>query len=412
MNPLIDPTDPLWEPLRAVIEEIAAELPRAAGDEPSLAGGLTGMALFQAYRHREQPRAPGVEWVEQWLSQSVDRLSGASMPPVLYGGYAGIAWGVQHMREELGIPDDEDPVAEIDQALLALLSTDCWPGSYDLIGGLVGFGVYALERLSRGEGAALLERVVTRLEELARSTPDGMTWHVPAHLLPEWQRKLYPSGHYNLGLAHGVPGILLLLARACAHGIAADRARPLLEQSLRWLRAQRRPEDGGDLFDSVIPTDGPRPSRRGRVAWCYGDLGLSVALLQTARTVGDTTWEQEALSAARLSAGRPFEQSGVVDAGLCHGAAGNAHLFHRLYLSTGEAVFREAARAWLARVLELRRPGEGISGFPSWNSTERGSGWYRNPGFLTGTAGVGLVLLAATGTVEPRWDRVLMASTA
>ena len=35
-------------------------------------------------------------------------------------------------------------------------------------------------------------------------------------------------------------------------------------------------------------------------------------------------------------------------------------------------------------------------------------GWRPDPGFLTGSAGVGLVLLAATTPVEPEWDRVLL----
>jgi hypothetical protein len=33
-----------------------------------------------------------------------------------------------------------------------------------------------------------------------------------------------------------------------------------------------------------------------------------------------------------------------------------------------------------------------------------------DPGFLTGAAGIGLALLAATSPVEPAWDRVLLAS--
>jgi hypothetical protein len=37
-------------------------------------------------------------------------------------------------------------------------------------------------------------------------------------------------------------------------------------------------------------------------------------------------------------------------------------------------------------------------------------GWKDDPGFLTGSAGIGLALLAATTAVAPDWDRVLLTA--
>jgi lantibiotic biosynthesis protein len=34
--------------------------------------------------------------------------------------------------------------------------------------------------------------------------------------------------------------------------------------------------------------------------------------------------------------------------------------------------------------------------------------WRADPGFLTGSSGVGLALLAAATPVEPEWDRILL----
>lgn len=50
-----------------------------------------------------------------------------------------------------------------------------------------------------------------------------MTWWTnPAWLIPETREKC-PRGYYNLGLAHGVPGVIGLLGRACAPGVAVSR---------------------------------------------------------------------------------------------------------------------------------------------------------------------------------------------
>ena len=109
-----------------------------------------------------------------------------------------------------------------------------------------------------------------------------------------WQRTEAPDGYYNLGLAHGVPGVIALLGAACATGVAAGTARPLLDGAVAWLLAQRLPDGFVSQFSYWAgPGIKAEPSR---LAWCYGDLGLAAALLYAARCVGETGWEREALA--------------------------------------------------------------------------------------------------------------------
>jgi hypothetical protein len=124
------------------------------------------------------------------------------------------------------------------------------------------------------------------------------------------------------------------------------------------------------------------------------------------------SWLRLALEIARGAAVRPVDTCDVVDAGLCHGAAGLGHQFNRLFQATGDEHFREAAVYWLRRTLEFRRPGEGVGGFLARGPDRAGQeAWLAEPGLLTGAAGVGLALLSAATHVEPRWDRLLLCST-
>jgi hypothetical protein len=149
-----------------------------------------------------------------------------------------------------------------------------------------------------------------------------------------------------------------------------------------------------------------------RVAWCYGDLGISLALLGAARRAGRPEWEGEALDIARRVAGRSPEHAGVADAALCHGTAGNAHLFNRLHHATGEVLFRDAALEWFQRTLAFHQAGQGMGGFfaytPDLEDATRDP-WAPVPGLLEGAAGIGLALLAALGSAEPVWDQMLLA---
>jgi len=64
----------------------------------------------------------------------------------LYVGLAGVGWALAHLQDRQPGLGGENELTEIDQALLEHLDQSPWPDTYDLIDGLVGFGVYALER--------------------------------------------------------------------------------------------------------------------------------------------------------------------------------------------------------------------------------------------------------------------------
>jgi hypothetical protein len=152
-----------------------------------------------------------------------------------------------------------------------------------------------------------------------------------------------------------------------------------------------------------------KPAASARLAWCYGDLGIAAALLGAARCVDEPAWERAARATAHRAASRPPEQAGVKDFGLCHGSAGLGHLFNRLYQATGDEALAEAARFWFQGTLEVRQPGRGAAGFAAYRELHPGQAdWADEPGLLVGAAGVALALLAATTSVEPEWDRMLL----
>jgi hypothetical protein len=264
-----------------------------------------------------------------------------------------------------------------------------------------------LERLPNPMAIACLTHIVDRLDELAEPANPGLCWHTPPEMLAAWQRALYPNGYYNVGLAHGVPGVIALLGGVHGAGIAPDKTRRLLTGAVTWLLAQQLDDQAESCFPSQVGPDlTPEPAR---LAWCYGDPGVAAALLSAAHCMNEPAWAQAALTIARQAARRSPEQSFVQDACICHGAAGLGHVFNRLFQATGDPVLGEAARFWLQRTLDMQQPGQGIAGFATFEpNPARSTLWVDDPGFLTGVAGIALVLLAAVTPLEPAWDRVLL----
>ena len=380
------------------------------GREASLAGGTAGLAVFYGYLSRVNSRARNEKRASRFLAEARNAVANVTMAPALYGGFSGVAWAMAHMDGRPFARNGGSRTGEVDRVLQRYVSRPGWVGEYDLVSGLVGVGVYALERLPAPAAVGALEGIVDRLAETAKRRAGGITWFTPSKLVPEWQRESCPRGYYNLGLAHGVPGVIAILAGASAAGIRPRKTRRLLDGAVAWLLRQERTEEEGSRFSAwTFPGSGRESSRS---AWCYGDPGVAAALFLAARCVGEPKWEREALRIARGAAERPTEESRVVDAGLCHGAAGLGHLFNRMYQATGDETLGRAARLWFERTLEMRQPERGIAGFRALAAREDGTRyWEDDPGILTGASGIALALLAATTSIEPDWDRMMLLST-
>jgi hypothetical protein len=167
-----------------------------------------------------------------------------------------------------------------------------------------------------------------------------------------------------------------------------------------------------DLLGQAVEVASARP---GPAGFCTGVSGVAWTVehlwgRRCTDVAGEEPWNGEALELAWRACERGRAEAGGVDAGLRHGVAGRSHLLNRLFHATGEEPFADAARAELGRLLEMRRPGEGIGGFQIQAPGLDGCPvWTGDPGLLHGSAGIGLVLLAAVSPVEPAWDRLMLA---
>jgi lantibiotic biosynthesis protein len=216
------------------------------------------------------------------------------------------------------------------------------------------------------------------------------------------RREQYPAGGVDLGVAHGIAAAIPFLARVQAVG-AAD-VHDLLSSSVQWLLAHGvETEFGATIPYYVAPGVEPAPAR---LAWCYGDPGVAAALLLAAHETAQPAWADAATRLALGAAERPPAESGVVDAGFCHGSAGLAHLFNRMYQATGEPRLRDAALFWLDQTLERLAAEEHHR--PEARAEHHAT---NGDGLLEGRAGVALALLAATTSYEPVWDRMFLVST-
>src|SRR6267378_505487 len=372
-----------------------------ARNDVSLASGAAGLAVCSGQLARTRSDRQAADSALTYLEEAIGMLATEPLTSSLYSGFIGIAWAVELVDQLLGV-EGEYRDAEIDDVLATLLQRYPDNAPYDLINGLTGLGVYALARWPRLGAVACVLGVVEQLAQRARHDSAGVFWWTPVP-----RRHPYWPGGVDLGGAHGIAGVIPFLARVHRLGLAQGTVRPLLDGAVSWLLAHMVDTASGPTVPYFV-TKGVEPAPA-RSAWCYGDPGVAAALLLAAHDAGEPAWAAAATGIAVRAAARPHDQTGVTDAGLCHGSAGLAHLFNRMYEMTAEPALAEAARFWIERTLELCSITE-----PGRDATLTDAGWpaWKGPGLLEGAAGIALAMEAAATTAEPAWDQMLLVSAA
>jgi lantibiotic modifying enzyme len=391
-------TGAAWQPLlvgdaardaRSIVDDIAAALAaRAPSPLPGLKGdAATVLLLAECGSPAAGPR------LEQAL------LTAAAVPLTisLFGGLAGNAWVLHQLAEG---PEVTAVLEHFDAALSRHLTVPAWHDRNDLTSGLAGVGVMLVAR-EDARARHLAHQVLAHLEATALEAGAGVTWRTEPQFLPPARRAMFPQGTVDLGVAHGMPGIIGMLAQFVEAGIAPERSEALLRRAIAWLLAAVPP--ACPRFGASWPLDDGTK----RIGWCHGDCGIAGVLLLASRALDAPELARDAVALLQQSIA-PLAQRKVPDAGFCHGAAGLAHIYNLAFQRTGDGVMREQALRWLHEVIGVRSPGTGIAGYASLDVSGPAPRREDDVTLLSGVVGTALVLLAAIEDRDPAWQQLFV----
>ncbi|MFJ2632186.1 lanthionine synthetase C family protein [Streptomyces sp. NPDC087422] len=418
-------TDPLALKVSDAVADLLADPatalrgPAAVSYRQHLAYGPTGVALL----HIERAAVGLGPWqrAHDWLTAATREpfTSGPDSHP-FYGAPA-VAHAVVCVAEHQPRPYQRalaDLDAQIDRDVrrrldIAHRRIDAGHlpqlAEFDVIRGLTGYGAYLLQRDRLGPTLNRVLHYCVRLTEPV--SDDGETvpgwWTATGPSGRPDQR--FPGGHANNGMAHGIGGVLALLALAARHGNTVGGHHDAIRTILAWL--DRRQENSGTAWPYWVTRAELReerlaPSAPRRPSWCYGTAGLARAQQLAALALGDTRRQIEAENALASALTDPAQLKATTDNGLCHGFAGLAHIAAR---AADDAHHSTAAqlRASIPSLLASVCPPD-ID--PATTATALVQDEKAGPGFLDGAAGVALALQAPASGAPPTtsWDSCLL----
>lgn len=377
-----------------------------------LLGGNAGITLFFAYLTKSYPGLKYEDRLWEYLETLANTLSNDPLPYNMSAGVAGIAFVFQHLRN-IGLLDAAEDInlAELDEMISAGAQYDSRIGRWDPLHGLVGLGIYFIERYRETGDKHHLEKIVDQLTAMTSIENGYIVWITPGF-------GNVSKDNYNFGMAHGMPGLLSFLAQVYELGIRQDAITAMTNACLSFLLTHRNGSQRWQSFPGAIevkpdPEEGNRKVLPARHGWCYGDLGMAAALIHCGRSLNRKDWYDTGIDIALTTTLIPFEHAQCFDASLCHGSMGLAHQYHRLFRATGNYRFRDAADYWLAITRDhFYQPGKYAGGYPH-NSYEETTGKYTlvsSYGLLEGIAGIGLAWLSLQSDTRPEWDIILLTN--
>lgn len=369
----------------------------------SLMSGQSGVLLFLYYYKKYIENSSIMNPYEREIEDIFDSLNKGFNFPTFAGGLAGIAWTFQHLAENDFLDNDFlAPLLGLEQFMQFNHEYEFVKKEhYDYLHGGLGYHLAMmnshLQKKSITNTLQFLDRTTLRIE-------DGIVWtSIPK--LNDNEKVI------NLSLSHGLASIIQILGKTYKYstGDEAKKCKELLNGAIQYLLSKKQnPNEMGSYFPSWITKS--HTSSYSRLAWCYGDLGIAMALLQVGIDTENEEWKEIAIEILLHTAKRrSLQKNHVKDAGLCHGTAGIAHCFNRAYNFTGNGLFKDTAVYWFMETLKMAKYKDGLAGFKVWRTNKDG-GLYNDPGLLEGIAGIGLSLISAVAPIDPKWDECLLLS--
>src|SRR6266496_1391874 len=183
----------LWRQIENTANQILEE--KTSITNSGLLDGKAGIVLLFAYLSKIFPEKNYSDIVSGFLDELSDSLSNDEQGYDMSTGIAGIAFAFQHLRN-IGVLDKSDDLnlSEIDEFIGLGIDNDLKNGNWDPLHGMVGLGIYFLERNKETGEKKFLEKIVDCLSHMRTDLDGYKVWITPGY-------GKYSNDNYNFGMA-------------------------------------------------------------------------------------------------------------------------------------------------------------------------------------------------------------------
>lgn len=212
---------------------------------------------------------------------------------------------------------------------------------------------------------------------------------------------------YNLGLSHGMAGVLAFLKNTLRKNKESAIANELMDGLVGYYLQERKRNTDGSLFPKWIDPKNDVCYIENLPSWCYGDPGILNALYDSVSiySLHDSRNKLIVNELENFINRHHLVCSKIYESNFCHGSSGLMHIYNNFYQKTGFDKFRILALEMYDMTLTRWKTEKGrYAGFILPDANE-----YANPiSFLSGISGIGLASIALMTNCVPEWNEILL----
>lgn len=285
---------------------------------------------------------------------------------------------------------------------------------YDVVLGLTGVGRYLLlfadDRNINRHIKKILEYFITLskkkliLEELVPC------WYISSENHTEESIRVYPQGFFDVGLAHGISGVLAFLSISIKQGIEIPGQNAAIEEIAKWLISIKSEDNYGPIWPSKIGFNHIYGSSKklkvsSYEAWCYGSPGIARALWLAGESLNNEEFKKVAIDTFLGCYKRPKSEWNILSSTFCHGYAGFLSLTQSMYKDTKLEEIGNLKDQLINDICDQYSE-ENIFGYYDYDKVKSVN--VHDPGLLTGASGVALSLLSSVKEKKTNWDSAFL----
>lgn len=380
----------------SLIHEIAHYIDLGSDNIKSsgLYGEDGGCLLFLSYYDRYF-RQKGHSSLNKYLDYIFQNLSDGIYLPSYGHGVSGIFSLLHYLQKNKFLDIDIEEAEKLYfNFLYTNLKVDIEDGNYDFLHGALGILYFFLFNISKKDRQPIISEFLDNLLSKAIITNNSIFWNDKFNNLP-----------CNISLAHGMSSITLILSYIYRLGLFQKKLKSIINLSSDFILSQKIVTAINSCYPNINLDDKKEP----RLAWCYGDLGIGIALWQVGFNIQRNELMSEALRIFKFSEARTDPYSNrVQDACFCHGASGIAQLYRRMYYYTRIKSFLKISDYWINETVNMSKHSDGLAGFKSFLNGEL---IMSDKSLIDGIAGIGMVLMSSLlHEKDSRWDSLFLLS--
>lgn len=384
-----------------IAECIRSKVIREGVNSFGLYNGDSGVLLFMFYYSIFSKRKKYLLLSEKMAENILEMIVTREEQYSFCSGLAGELYLFDFLREARIVDIDISIFqSKLEEYLLLRMRQNTQLNKYDFMHGALGIGLYFLKH--KTNNTEILE-LVNYLYNTAEIDNNSNTF--------KWNSIIdYEKNNlgYNLSMSHGISSIIIFLLRTLNSGIFDVKINRMLTGAVNYIFSQQKDlSQFGSFFPNYIPLDQQELTTKSRLAWCYGDLGIGVALWQAGKILEDINLKNKGLDILLQSTNRKkIKENFIIDPGICHGTIGVAMIYRRMFIDTRLKEFEMANLYWLNQTLKMANFKDGLAGFKSLIHNE----WKCDYSLLTGISGIGLVLISYMDNNTQNWDELFLLS--